>query len=122
MATRDTPNWLTLSLAPLGSGSTAVLSATLGHYAGLKPYAIIAILVGTAILGTITTVAVTKIKTRSVDIRESSKADVRASAIKGDITPAMAAVLLSDGAARSTDVTPLARSNGRSRFKLPWRA
>jgi hypothetical protein len=122
MATRDTPNWLTLSLAPLGSGSAAsVMGAVLGQHAGLEPYEVIALIASVVMLSGITAVAVAKVTARSGDIRESSKAAVRASAVKGDIPAEMAAILLNDGGISPTADTPSAHQDGSGRFKLPWR-
>jgi hypothetical protein len=116
MATRDNPKWLTLSLAPLGPGSAAVMGAALGWHGGCEPWAIMALTGIAVILGGIAPVAIAKVTAHSADIRESSKAQVRASAIKGDITPEMAAILLSDSGIRSPVV-----ADSAGRFKLPWR-
>lgn len=114
MATRDTPNWLTPSLACLGSGSAAsVMGVVLDHHAGLKPYEVMALIAGAIISSGVTAVAVAKVTARSGDIRESSMAAVRDSALKGAISAEMAAILLSDGKTAPKD--------GKGRLKRPWK-
>jgi hypothetical protein len=89
------------------------MGAVLGQHAGLKPYEVMVLIGGAIILSGITAVAVAKATARSGNIRESSKAAVRASAMKGDITAEMAAILLSDGG-----IPP---NGGKGHFKLPWK-